>query len=71
MCDECLEGLRRVNILQTTDDRICFDQVFELSFRQQNINGAWRSLVACLHGAQVVAGSNPAVPIPCVTCLLQ
>ncbi len=24
--------------------------------------GAWRSLVAYLHGAQVVAGSNPAVP---------
>lgn len=24
--------------------------------------GAWRSLVAHLHGAQVVAGSNPAVP---------
>lgn len=29
----------------------------------RNINGAWRSLVAYLHGAQVVAGSNPAVPI--------
>jgi hypothetical protein len=25
--------------------------------------GAWRSLVAHLHGVQGVAGSNPAVPI--------
>jgi hypothetical protein len=24
--------------------------------------GAWRSLVAYLHGVQVVAGSNPAAP---------
>ena len=24
--------------------------------------GTWRSLVACLHGAQEVPGSNPGVP---------
>lgn len=28
--------------------------------------GAWRSLVAHLHGAQEVAGSNPAVPTMCL-----
>lgn len=32
--------------------------------------GTWRSLVACLHGAQEVPGSNPGVPTSTTSHLL-
>ena len=42
-----------------------------ITFRQDKIIGAWRSLVAHHTGGVVVAGSNPAVPTKHVLLINQ